>query len=278
VTGRHGGKTHSAERTTGGEGTKRRRAGKRKAKGKTAMKDDTQGRPRKLLELAATIAAILLLAQGPGLAQQKYDEAREKMVKTQIEAREIEDAPVLSAMRKVPRHLFVPPEERSRSYEDHPLPIGYGQTISQPYIVALMTELLRLKKGARVLEVGTGSGYQAAILSEIVDEVYTVELIPQLATRAEKTLKELGYRKVHVAHRDGYYGWKERAPYDAIIVTAAAEFIPPPLIQQLKVGGLMCIPVGPPFSVQNLFLVSKKSEKEIETRVITQVAFVPLVH
>ena len=233
------------------------------------------------LLLVGLLAVLLFLRPWPpavGFAQERYEEVREKMVKVQIEARDIVDKRVLAAMRKVPRHLFVPPEERSRAYEDHPLPIGFGQTISQPYIVALMTELLNLKKGAQVLEVGTGSGYQAAILSEIVDEVYTVEIIPQLASRAEKTLRELSYRNVHVAQLDGYNGWKEHAPFDAIIVTAAAEFVPPPLIKQLKVGGLMCIPVGPPFSVQNLFLVKKKSEKEIETQVITQVVFVPLVH
>jgi protein-L-isoaspartate(D-aspartate) O-methyltransferase len=233
------------------------------------------------LLLVGLLAVVLFLRPWPpavGFAQERYEEVREKMVKVQIEARDIVDKRVLAAMRKVPRHLFVPPEERSRAYEDHPLPIGFGQTISQPYIVALMTELLNLKKETQVLEVGTGSGYQAAILSEIVDEVYTVEIIPQLASRAEKTLRELSYRNVHVAQLDGYNGWKEHAPFDAIIVTAAAEFIPPPLINQLKVGGLMCIPVGPPFSVQNLFLVKKKSEKEIETQVITQVVFVPLVH
>lgn len=234
--------------------------------------------PRILYALIMTLVVTLLLPHGRAFADDKTEEAREKMVRTQVEAREIADKKVLAAMRRVPRHLFVPPEDRSRAYEDHPLPIGFGQTISQPYIVALMTELLNLKKETRVLEVGTGSGYQAAILSRIVEEVYTVEIIPQLASRAEKTLRELGYRNVHAAQLDGYYGWKEHAPFDAIIVTAAAEFIPPPLIKQLKVGGLMCIPVGPPFSVQNLFLVKKKSEKEIETQVITQVVFVPLVH
>jgi protein-L-isoaspartate(D-aspartate) O-methyltransferase len=198
------------------------------------------------------------------------------MVRDQIEARGIADQKVLSALRKVPRHLFVPSDLRGRAYGDHPLPIGFGQTISQPYIVALMTELLGLKKGARVLEIGTGSGYQAAILAEVVDQVFTVEVIPQLASRAEKTLRDQGYRSVRVSHRDGYYGWEEFAPFDAIIVTAAAEFVPPPLIRQLKVGGLMCIPVGPPFSVQDLFLVKKRSAKDIETQVITQVAFVPL--
>ena len=233
---------------------------------------------RYLLLLGLLAALAFPGPAGVSFAEKKYEEAREKMVQVQIEARGIANEKVLTAMREVPRHLFVPPEDRSRAYEDYPLPIGFGQTISQPYIVALMTELLNLKKEAQVLEVGTGSGYQAAILSRIADEVYTVEIISQLAARAEKTLRELGYRNVHVANLDGYDGWREHAPYDVIIVTAAAEFIPPPLIKQLKVGGLMCIPVGPPFSVQNLFLVKKKGEKEIETRVITQVAFVPLVH
>ncbi len=235
--------------------------------------------PLRILPLLSLLAAFVLLGpMGVSFAEKEYEKAREEMVRVQIEARGIADAKVLAAMREVPRHLFVPPQDRSRAYEDYPLPIGFGQTISQPYIVALMTELSNLKKKAQVLEVGTGSGYQAAILSRIVDEVYTVEIISQLAARAEKTLGELGYRNVHVANLDGYNGWREHAPYDVIIVTAAAEFIPPPLIKQLKVGGLMCIPVGPPFSVQNLFLVKKKGEKEIETRVITQVAFVPLVH
>jgi len=225
--------------------------------------------------LAAAMSSVL--PRGPGLAEETYQNARKSMVKDQLEARGIADRRVLTAMSKVPRHLFVSPEHRNRAYGDYPLPIGFGQTISQPYIVALMTELLNLKKEARVLEVGTGSGYQAAILAEIVDQVFTVEIVAQLASRAERTLKERGYRNVRVAHRDGYYGWEEHAPFDAIIVTAAAEFIPPPLIQQLKVGGLMCIPVGPPFSVQELFLVRKKSEREIQTQVITQVAFVPLV-
>jgi len=232
---------------------------------------------RSLCILALALALPLFWLEESGLSQETYDQAREKMVKDQIEARGIADKRVLAAMRKVPRHLFVPAELRGRAYGDYPLPIGFGQTISQPYIVALMTELLNLKKDARVLEVGTGSGYQAAILAEIVDQVFTVEIIPQLASRGEKTLKDQGYRNVRVSHRDGYYGWEEYAPFNAIIVTAAAEFVPPPLIKQLKIGGLMCIPVGPPFSVQELFLVKKRSEREFETKVITQVAFVPLV-
>jgi protein-L-isoaspartate(D-aspartate) O-methyltransferase len=226
--------------------------------------------------LTGAILPLSLLMLGFA-AEDEFQEERERMVSEQIEARGIRDPRVLAALRKVARHLFVPPENRKRAYRDHPLPIGFGQTISQPYIVALMTELLHLKKGARVLEIGTGSGYQAAILAEIVNQVFTVEIVSQLSSRAERTLKEQGYRNVRVVHRDGYYGWQEHAPFDAIIVTAAAEFIPPPLIKQLKVGGLMCIPVGPPFSVQDLFLVKKKSEKDIETKVITQVAFVPLV-
>jgi protein-L-isoaspartate(D-aspartate) O-methyltransferase len=231
-----------------------------------------------LKSLSPLLIALVLIGTGQrkAFSQPPYDRAREKMVKDQIEGRAITDRRVLAAMRKVPRHLFVPPEHRSRAYGDHPLPIGYGQTISQPYIVALMTQLLALKEGAKVLEIGTGSGYQAAVLGEIADQVFTVEIIPQLASRAENTLRDLGYRNVRVGHRDGYYGWKEFAPFDAIIVTAAAEFIPPPLIRQLKVGGLMVIPVGPPFSVQDLFLVKKKGERNLETQVITQVSFVPL--
>jgi len=175
---------------------------------------------------------------------QDYDKLRESMVKRQIAARGVKDASVLAAMRKVPRHVFVPEERRFLAYEDHPLSIGHGQTISQPYIVALMTELLELDGKERVLEIGTGSGYQAAILAELAKEVYTIEIVKPLAESAAKTLKENGYAQVHVRCGDGYRGWPEAAPFDAIIVTAAPDHVPQPLIDQLKTGGILVIPVG----------------------------------
>lgn len=197
------------------------------------------------------------------------------MVEEQIADRGIKDGRVLQAMRKVPRHEFVPRERISDAYGDHPLPIGYGQTISQPYIVALMTELVRPQQHDKMLEVGAGSGYQAAVLAEIIDSVFTVEIVQPLASSADTRLKRLGYKNIWVKHADGYYGWPEHAPFDAIVVTAAAEHIPPPLIQQLKEGGRMIIPVGHPFFVQNLVLVEKKGGK-ITTRNIAPVRFVPL--
>ncbi|MFH1335665.1 MAG: protein-L-isoaspartate(D-aspartate) O-methyltransferase, partial [Candidatus Zixiibacteriota bacterium] len=173
-----------------------------------------------------------------------YSEERERMVEKQIEARGVKDKLVLAAMRKVPRHLFVPENWREQAYTDGPLPIGESQTISQPYIVGLMTELLNLKGGEKILEIGTGSGYQAAVLAEITKEVYTIEIICPLAQRAESTLKELEYNNITVRCADGYQGWKEHAPFDGVIVTAAPDHIPQPLVDQLKVGGRLVIPVG----------------------------------
>ena len=198
-----------------------------------------------------------------------------QMVDRQIRRRGITDQDVLAAMERVPRHEFVPDEHRSQAYADHPLPIGYGQTISQPYIVALMTELLQLEATDRVLEIGTGSGYQAAILGEIVGEVYTVEIVEALATQARERLAHLDYANVHVLHADGYFGWEEHAPYDAIIVTAAPDHIPQPLVHQLADGGKLVIPVGPPGGYQTLWEVTKSGEK-IEKRNVTGVLFVPL--
>jgi len=199
------------------------------------------------------------------------------MVQLQIKDRGVKDKSVLDAMSAVPRHLFVPDLYRSISYSDRPLPIGFGQTISQPYIVALMTEYLKLDKDDKVLEVGTGSGYQAAILSQITDSVYTIEIVEKLYKRTDDMLKTSGYEKIYTKCADGYFGWEEFAPFDAIIITCASEFVPPPLIAQLKIGGRMCIPVGPLFCIQNLLLITKKSETEIETKVITSVRFVPLI-
>ena len=200
---------------------------------------------------------------------------RERMVVAQMEARGIKDAATLAAMRKVQRHLFVPQGEVANAYEDRPLPIGFGQTISQPYIVAYMTEVLKLNPEYKVLEVGTGSGYQAAVLSEIVDEVFTIEIINELGKQAVKRLSELNYRNVKVKIDDGYYGWKEHAPFDAIVVTAAAEHIPPPLLEQLKEGGRMIIPIGSPFLVQQLMFVEKLKGGKVRTTSVMPVRFVP---
>jgi protein-L-isoaspartate(D-aspartate) O-methyltransferase len=198
-----------------------------------------------------------------------------KMVETQIRRRGVTDLQVLGAMERVPRHEFVPDRLKDQAYGDFPLPIGYGQTISQPYIVALMTELLALASTDRVLEIGTGSGYQAAILAEVVAEVYTVEIVKPLATEAADRLKRLGYANVHVLQADGYYGWQEHAPYDAIVVTCAAEHIPQPLVQQLKEGGRLVLPVGQPGGYQTLWQVSKEGD-QITKRDVTGVVFVPL--
>lgn len=199
---------------------------------------------------------LFLLWLLPAL-QDDHAKNREKMVKEQIEKRGIKDSATLAAMRKVPRHLFVPAEQVTHAYEDRPLPIGYGQTISQPYIVAYMTEIVNLKPHHKVLEIGTGSGYQAAILSQIVKEVYTIEIVEELGTQASKRLGKPAYNNIEVKTADGYYGWKEKAPFDAIVVTAAAEYIPSSLKEQLKDGGRMIIPVGSPFMVQQLMLVEK---------------------
>jgi len=201
---------------------------------------------------------------------------RAAMVKNQIIRRGIQDDRVLQSMMSAPRHKFVPDHHLNSAYDDTPLPIGYGQTISQPYIVAYMTEVLNLNRAGTVLDIGTGSGYQAAILSPIVKKVYTIEIIPELSGTAFDRLKKLGYRNVEAAMGDGYYGWKQHAPFDAIIVTAAAGHIPPPLLAQLKPGGRMVIPVGGAFMVQNLVLVQKDKEGKITTRNLLPVRFVPL--
>ena len=206
----------------------------------------------------------------------KYEKKMNRMIKYQIIKRGIKDKKVIEAMKNVPRHLFVTDGYKDQAYDDNPLPIGYGQTISQPYIVALMTELLKLKKDHNVLEIGTGSGYQAAILTKIVKEVTTVEIVKPLYERTKKLFEKLNFENLTIESGDGYYGFEENAPYDAIIVTCASEFIPPPLIKQLKIGGIMCIPVGPPYKVQKLVLVEKKSEDDIRTEIIDYVVFVPL--
>ncbi len=202
---------------------------------------------------------------------------RLRMVEQQIAARGVSDPQVLTALREVPRHLFVPEELRGYAYDDHPLPIGEGQTISQPYIVGLMTELLRLEPEHRVLEVGTGSGYQAAVLARLVREVYSVEILEPLASSARERLARLGYGNVRVLRADGYYGWSEAAPFDAIIVTCAGGHVPPPLLRQLRPGGRMVMPVGSPFMAQQLVLVEKSPDGTLSQRNVLPVMFVRLL-
>lgn len=199
---------------------------------------------------------------------------RENMVQSQIEARGVKDARVLSALRKVERHKFVPPSVRRLAYMDSPLPIGHGQTISQPYIVALMTELCQLKPGDRVLEIGTGSGYQAAILAELAEEIYTIEILPTLASRAAALLEKMGYRNIKVKCGDGYLGWPEYAPFDAIIVTCAPNEVPELLLEQLAEGARLVIPVGDTY--QELKLIVKKQGR-LEERSVLPVIFVPMI-
>ena len=205
----------------------------------------------------------------------KFIDLRKNMVEQQLKNRDITDQKVLDVMGKVKRHEFVPLSLINNAYDDNPLPIGYGQTISQPYIVALMTQSLDVNENDKVLEIGTGSGYQAAVLAELVKEVYTIEIIEELANSAEKRLKNLGYKNVKVKNADGYFGWEEFAPYDAIIVTAAANHIPPSLLEQLKDNGKLIIPLGSTLTFQTLTLVTKKGN-DLETKFITGVRFVPL--
>ncbi len=237
-----------------------------------------------LLWLPVVVALLFLFSckesknKETGMTEEKtqediFAERRERMVETQIEARGVKDMLVLDAMRKVPRHLFVADALRDVAYTDGPLPIGEEQTISQPYIVALMTELLGLEGGERVLEIGTGSGYQAAILAEIAQEVYTIEIICSLAEIAEQRLKEMKYQNITVRCADGYQGWEEYAPFDAVIVTAAPDHIPQPLVDQLKTGGKLVIPVGDLF--QELIVVTR-TEDGIKKQAVIPVRFVPM--
>ena len=237
--------------------------------------------------LLAVLFGLIALAwgQAPAAQEPQQDRARRAMVREVAQMAEEAafetgrarlDPKVLAAMGKVPRHRFVAPGLAHAAYENRPLPIGHGQTISQPYIVALMTDLLHLRPGDRVLEIGTGSGYQAAILAELTPQVYSMEIIEPLGRQAEATLGREGYRQVQVRIGDGYYGWPEAAPFDAIIVTAAASHIPPPLVKQLKPGGRMVIPVGAQFLTQHLLLVEKRPDGKVSTRQILPVRFVPL--
>jgi len=215
-----------------------------------------------------TIPAVGLFADDLAIA-------RDRMVSEQVENRGIRNADVLRVMRSTPRHLFVPADVRQMAYADRPLPIGYGATISQPYIVALMTELLEVSKTLRVLEIGTGSGYQAAILSQLAAEVYTVEITPELAQTAARRLRELGYANVSVRQGDGYQGWHEQAPFDRIMVTAAPPQVPEALLAQLSPGGRLVIPVGPAAS-QELLLIEKKPDGSLRRRSVAPVRFVPM--
>ena len=228
-----------------------------------------------VIALAALVGAAVMAL---GSRQPDYGALRRAMVEDQIRARGIKDRAVLRAMLKVPRHEFVPTALRDKAYEDHPLPIGEDQTISQPYIVALMTEALRIKRGDKVLEIGTGSGYQAAVLAELTPKVYTIEILPSLAKHAEATLKRLGYTSVTVRAGDGYKGWPQYAPFNAIIVTCAPDKVPQPLIDQLAEGGRMVIPVGPQDALggQDLQLIEKHNGK-VKVSSIAPVMFVPLV-
>lgn len=205
-----------------------------------------------------------------------YARLRRKMVREQLQSRDITDKKVLEVMREVPRHLFVSPAYRHQAYEDYPLPIDEGQTISQPYIVGLMTQHLGLKEGERVLEIGTGSGYQAAVLSLLTDEVYSIEIRKKLAEKAAETLKQLDYNQVKVKWGDGYFGWEEHAPFDAIIVTCAANHVPPPLLKQLKEGGRLIIPLGSTLYFQTLVLITK-TEGKPNVEHILGVRFVPMI-
>jgi protein-L-isoaspartate(D-aspartate) O-methyltransferase len=206
-----------------------------------------------------------------------YADQRDQMVESGIVAWGITRPEVIQAMRDVRRHEFVPAEYLSQAYENHPLPIGYGQTISQPYIVALMTQALDLEPGERVLEIGTGSGYQAAVLGELDVEVYSMEIIEPLATAAEERLRRLGYTEIELRHADGYLGWPEAAPFDAIVVTAAPDHVPQPLLAQLEIGGVLVIPVGPVGGYQELWQITRVATDNYESISLGGVRFVPLV-
>ena len=210
------------------------------------------------------------------IVEKQYEQARLHLVENYIANRDIDDERVLNAMRTVPRHKFVPQDLINQAYEDHALPIGYGQTISQPYVVAWMTDLLDLKSGDKVLEIGTGSGYQAAILAEMENiDLYSIEIVPELAEQAKARLEALGYNEIHLKQGDGYYGWEEYAPFDAIIVTAAPDHLPQPLVQQLKPGGRLVIPIGPPGFYQTLWKFTLQENGELIGENMGGVGFVP---
>ena len=244
----------------------------------------------KVLHVCTGTLASLIFAIAGGTSFVSYaddptENARMELIKiieedVRLTSRELDkselDPRVMKAIASVPRHEFVPPEEKPNAYKNQPLPIGHGQTISQPYIVAIMTDMLNLKPDSKVLELGTGSGYQAAILGELAGEVYTIEIVEPLGLLAKERLQRLGYDNVTTKIGDGYYGWQEHAPFDAIIVTAAASHIPPPLIKQLKPGGRMVVPVGSRFMMQQLLLVDKRDDGKVVSRQVLPVVFVPV--
>lgn len=221
-------------------------------------------------------SVLLVIVAGDVLAEDPFQVRRQVMVDRDLRGRGISDRRLLEVMGKLPRHFFVAAGDQTRAYADHPLPIAEGQTISQPYVVALMTEALRLQSTDRVLEIGTGSGYQAAVLAELVREVFTIEIRKPLAETAERRLRELGFRNVQVRHGDGYFGWEEAAPFDAIIITAAANHIPPPLLKQLKDGGRLILPLGSTVFSQTLTLLTRNGER-FQTEQLGAVAFVPMI-
>lgn len=235
------------------------------------------------LMVACRSAATPTATSGPAPTQtdatstpeDPYAAKREALVQRTIVERGVTDPAVLAAMRAVPRHMFVPDEYLGQAYADHPLPIGHSQTISQPYIVALMTDLLELEPQQRILEIGTGSGYQAAVLSVLVEEVFSIEIKEILHRQATDRLEELGYRNVRTLHGDGYFGWEEEAPFDGIMITASVDHVPPPLLEQLADGGKIVLPLGHPFSFQNLVVVTKEGE-DYRLRQVTGVLFVPM--
>ncbi|EAR15613.1 protein-L-isoaspartate(D-aspartate) O-methyltransferase [Robiginitalea biformata] len=226
--------------------------------------------------MKSLISLALCLGVLKGLwGQPDFPQLRQRMVREQLQSRDIVEGSVLRALRKVPRHLFVPEKYRAEAYSDTPLPIGEGQTISQPYMVAFMTQALRLKGSDKVLEIGTGSSYQAAVLAELVDSVYTIEIVEPLGEAAAKRLQALGYENIQVRIGDGYHGWPRQAPFDAIIVTAGAEALPQPLVDQLAEGGRMVIPVGPHQGVRDLVLLRKKRNGKLVRESLMPVRFVP---
>lgn len=236
------------------------------------------GRRRDNLRVPAVLLVLGTIACNGAAPLQSGPDSRaaerRRMVDEQIRSRDITTPAVLAAMERVPRHLFVPEDQRQEAYADRPLPIGYGQTISQPYIVALMTDLLDLDPGDRVLEIGTGSGYQAAVLSRMAKEVYTIEIVKPLGERARRTLASLGYDNIHVRTGDGYKGWPQKAPFDGILVTAAPPTVPGPLLKQLKVGGKLVLPVGR--VIQNLWVYTKRADGGFDKDKVLPVLFVPM--
>lgn len=232
---------------------------------------------RWIMPVVKVSCAVLIAAALPLHSQDLYSPQRERMVRDQIESRGIKDPRVLRTMKNTPRHLFMPPDAWEFAYQDRPVQIGHGQTISQPFIVAFMTEMLDVNKEHRVLEIGTGSGYQAAVLSPLVKEVNTMEIVPQLAKSSAETLKRLGYGNVIVREGDGYRGWPEKAPFDRIILTAAPPEIPQTLIDQLKAGGKLLAPIGQSVLDQEMMLLEKTADGKVTKRSVLPVRFVPMV-